>query len=72
MSKVIHLDRLRRMTLHLRVGSNLPISVKITSAYYKCFTLSKVTLLENLQDKWKLVYVLVYFTENIAIDIIIS
>ena len=26
----------------------------------------------NLQDKWKLVYVLVYFTENIAIDIIIS
>ena len=49
MSKVIHLDWFRGMTLHLRIGSNLSISVKITSVYYKCLNLSKVTLLQTFK-----------------------
>ena len=62
------------MTLHLSIGSKLSIlqlyiSVKIAWVYYNYLKLSKVALLQTLKiacslTKGKLLYTLVYFTEN--------
>ena len=74
MSNVIQLDWSREMTLHLSIGSKLSIlqlyiSVKIAWVYYNYLKLSKVALLQTLKiacslTKGKLLYTLVYFTEN--------
>ena len=71
-----NLDHVQTNTSRLISGNDTPFEDRLKPFYlckdYLGLLQIKSDSASNLQDKWKLVYVLVYFTENIAIDIIIS
>ena len=75
-----NLDHVQSNTSRPIAENDTPFESRLKPSYLRkdylgllqMFHFVKSDSASNLQDKWKLVYVLVYFTENIAIDIIIS